>query len=136
MYNDDASLEPPGDLPGVELTGSGPKPSGLWTRGPQFADLLTTLLRMRALPPKTRVLPEGTLKSQRDFAMFPPSSQSGEALSKKKLDEESKGATADWLDALELKAEPLQKTRNAKCEGMETWSLKFVAGVLLPEASR
>lgn len=138
MRRNDASLEPPANPPGTEPTGCAPKASSFWTRGPQFADLLTTLLRMRALPPKTRILPEGILKSLRDFTMPHPPPQPGEALSKNKLDEESKEAAADWLDALDLEAKPLRKKRytEGEGEGMEAWSLKFVAGVLLPETGR
>ena len=108
-----------------------------------FADLLTSLLRMRALPPKTKITPEGRLQSLRDFGMFAPQTTPGQQpppTMKTAAEEEGKEAAADWLDALGLRAEPLRAKRDAEVpgpgDGMEAWRLRYVARVLLPEGPR
>lgn len=105
-----------------------------WTQGESFTDLLTSLLRMRALPPKTKISPDGTLESLRNFAM-PVQHINGNTTNKS--DDEQKEAAADWLDSLKLQAEPLKATRDAPPpgpgDGPEAWSLRYIARVLLPD---
>ena len=112
-------------------------PSALWPQGEHFSGLLISLLRMRALPPKTKVTLEGTLESIRDFAMPVPQVNGQPA---KKPEEDHKEAAADWLDALKLQADPLKEKRDAEVpapgDGLDAWSLRYVAKVLLPERGR
>lgn len=108
-----------------------PAPASIWQQGEQFSDLLTSLLRMRALPPKTKITAKGTLESIREFTMPVSDPQTP-----KKPNEESKEAADDWLDSLELQAQPLREKRDAAVpdckDGLDAWRLRYVAKVLLP----
>ena len=111
-------------------------PSALWPQGPHFADLLTMLLRMRALPPKTAKNPDGTLAAIQDYSL--PVHISGKPV-REQIDEQMSTAAA-WLDPLKLKVSELVEKRDgqmpAKDDGVEEWGMRFVAKVLLPERIR
>lgn len=110
--------------------------TALWRQGEEFADLLTSLLRMRGLPPKTRVNADGVLESIREF--LTPTQANGQAV--KAPGEEQKEAAADWLDSLQLRADVLRSKVDSDvpgpADGIEAWDLRFVAKVLLPELGR
>lgn len=109
-----------------------PAPSALWPSGPRFADTLASLLRMRALPPKTKISLAGTLESLRDGTPKKGGSGGGGG-------EEVAAAVEDWVDGLRLDAKALKEKRDGEATGVgegagfEGWDLRFVAGVLLPE---
>lgn len=107
--------------------------SGLWTQGEHFADLVNTLLRMRALPPKTMPNADGTLSAFQEFVL--PVHVQGKAV-KEDISEQMKDA-ANWLDPIKLNINELVAKRDgvapATDEGLEAWEMKFLAKVLLPE---
>lgn len=111
-------------------------PSALWPQGPHFADLLTMLLRMRALPPKTCQTTEGTLAALQDYSL--PVHVQGKPV-REQIDEQTKTA-AEWLDPLALNVAELVQKRDGplpgKDDGVQAWEMKFVAKVLLPERIR
>jgi hypothetical protein len=111
-------------------------PSTLWSQGPHFADLLTMLLRMRALPPKTCQTSDGTLAALQDYAL--PVHVNGRPV-REQIDEQTKTA-AEWLDPLKLKVSELIQKRDGplpgRDDGVEEWEMRFVAKVLLPERIR
>ncbi|KAK5164966.1 uncharacterized protein LTR77_009631 [Saxophila tyrrhenica] len=108
-------------------------PSALWPQGLRFADLLTMLLRIRALPPKTGETPEGTLAVVQDHPL--PAGFHGRA-PRPEADEETKVAAA-WLDPMQLNVDELMRKRYgevpAMSEGVQAWDMRFIAKVLLPE---
>ena len=111
-------------------------PSSLWPQGPLFAELLTMLLRMRALPPKTSQNQDGTLAAMQDYAL--PVHVNGRPV-REQLDEQTKSAAA-WLDPLKLSVAMLVEKRDGQLPGKDgpvgSWDLIFVAKVLLPERLR
>ena len=111
-------------------------PAALWPQGLYFSDLLTMLLRMRALPPKTAQNTEGTLSAMQDYSL--PVHVSGRPI-KEQIDEQTKLA-ASWLDPLQLKVSELLEKRDGqlpgKNDGLEEWDMRFVSKVLLPERMR
>lgn len=108
-------------------------PALLWPQGLHFAVILTMLLRMRALPPKTNQTPEGTLAVVQDYAL--PVRVNGTPL-KERLDDDSATA-AEWLNPLNLRVDELLEKRDGHLPGLsdkvEGWDMRFVAKVLLPE---
>jgi hypothetical protein len=108
-------------------------PAALWSQGPHFSDLLTMLLRMRALPPKTSHSSHGTLVAAQDYAL--PVQVNGRPV-KDQIDEQTKTVAA-WLDPMKLKVGELVRKRDGPLpdmdEGIEAWDMKFIAKVLLPE---
>ena len=108
-------------------------PSALWSQGPHFAELLTMLLRMRALPPKTCQTSEGTLAALQDYSL--PVQVNGRPV-REQIDEQTKTA-AEWLDPLKLKTSDLVQKRDGPLpggdDGVEGWEMRFVAKLLLPE---
>jgi hypothetical protein len=111
-------------------------PSALWPQGPHFADLLTMLLRMRALPPKTCQTSDGALAALQDYSL--PVHVNGRPV-REQIDEQTKAA-AEWLDPLKLKVNELVQKRDGPLPGkndrVEEWEIRFVAKVLLPERIR
>ena len=104
-------------------------PAGSWLQGPHFSDLLTMLLRMRALPPKTRESSDGTLVAAQDSAL--PVQLNGRPI-KDGIDEQT-STVAAWLDPLNLKVDELVRKKDgplpSEDEGVEVWDCEgFVAG--------
>lgn len=106
----------------------------LWPQGEHFAELLTMLLRMRALPPKTLQKPDGTLAAVQDYTL--PVHVQGRPV-KEQIDEQIKAAAA-WLDPIKIKVHDLATKANGQVpgrdDGVNAWDMKFLAKVLLPEA--
>ena len=111
-------------------------PSALWPQGPHFADLLTMLLRMRALPPKTCQTSEGALAALQDYSL--PVHVNGRPV-REQIDDQTKTA-AEWLDPPKLKVNELVQKRDGPLPGkndrVEEWEMRFVSKVLLPERIR
>ena len=108
-------------------------PTKLWNQGENFADLLTMLLRMRALPPKVMKSPDGTLTTIQDYPL--PVHVNGRPV-REQIDDQTKIAGA-WLDPMRLQVGELLAKRDGslleKENGTEAWDMKFVAKALLPE---
>jgi hypothetical protein len=105
-----------------------PPPSTLWPQGPHFARLLTTLLRMRALPPKTTLTTGNKLAVLREPGL--PVRLNGVAV-RDQQDAETARA-ANWLDPLELDVDALRASRDGDVADVG-WEMKFVSAVLLSE---
>lgn len=116
------NLGPPGHPLGV------PSPSSLWRQGPHFARLLTTLLRMRALPPKTTRTAQNKLAVLLEPGL--PVRLNGVAV-REQQDANTARAT-EWLDALGLDVDELRAKRDADV-ARTGWDMKFVSEVLLGE---
>ena len=106
--------------------------SALWSQGPRFAELLTMLLRLRTLPPKTGRTPEGNLAVIHNY----PLTSVLHSRARPESDEQTKAA-ASWLDPLQLSVDDLTKTRDGdlppRSGGAEAWDLRFISKILLPE---
>lgn len=104
--------------------------STLWSQGPRFADLLTMLLRIRGLPPKTGMTANGTLTVMPDC----PASIPGRPA--KEPDEQAKIA-ATWLESMQLSVDELMNKRDgqlpATSDGLAGWDMIFTSKILLPE---
>lgn len=105
-----------------------PAPSTLWPQGPHFARLLTTLLRMRALPPKTTLTTDNKLAVLREPGL--PVRLNGVAV-RDQQDAETTRA-ANWLDPLGLNVDYLRLRRDGDVADVG-WEMKFVSAVLLSE---
>jgi hypothetical protein len=105
-----------------------PPPSTLWPQGPHFARLLTTLLRMRALPPKTTLTTGNKLAVLREPGL--PVRLNGVAV-RDQQDAETARA-ANWLDHLGLDVDVLRARRDGDVADVG-WEMKFVSAVLLSE---
>jgi hypothetical protein len=105
-----------------------PAPSTLWPQGPHFARLLTTLLRMRALPPKTTLTTDNKLAVLREPGL--PVRLNGVAV-RDQQDAETARA-ANWLDPLGLNVDFLRSRRDGDVADVG-WEMKFVSAVLLSE---
>lgn len=117
-----ADSRPPG------YPASVPAPSTLWPQGPHFARLLTTLLRMRALPPKTTLTTDNKLAVLREPGL--PVRLNGVAV-RDQQDAETARA-ANWLDPLGLNVDFLRSRRDGDVADMG-WEMKFISAVLLSE---
>jgi len=117
-----ADSRPPG------YPASVPAPSTLWPQGPHFARLLTTLLRMRALPPKTTLTTDNKLAVLREPGL--PVRLNGVAV-RDQQDAETTRA-ANWLDPLGLNVDYLRSRRDGDVANVG-WEMKFVSAVLLSE---
>jgi hypothetical protein len=111
-----------------EYPTSVPAPSTLWPQGPHFARLLTTLLRMRALPPKTTLTTDNKLAVLRELGL--PVRLNGVVL-RDQQDAETARA-ANWLDPLGLDVNFLRTRRDGDVADVG-WEMKFVSAVLLSE---
>jgi hypothetical protein len=122
------SPQPGGDSrpPGHPI--SVPTPSTLWPQGPHFARLLTTLLRMRALPPKTTLTTDNKLAVLREPGL--PVRLNGVAVRDQQDAEAAKAAS--WLDPLGLDVDFLRTSRDGDVADVG-WDMKFVSAVLLGE---
>jgi hypothetical protein len=123
----------PNSQPGSELRPPGypttiPAPSALWPQGPHFARLLTTLLRMRALPPKTTRTADNKLAVLREPSL---SVRLNGVAVRAPQDAETARAT-NWLDPLGLDVEALRIRRDGDVTEVG-WEMKFISGVLLSE---
>ena len=105
-----------------------PAPSTLWPQGPHFARLLTTLLRMRALPPKTTLAMDNKLALLREPGL--PVRLNGVAV-RDQQDAETARA-ANWLNPLGLDVDVLRARRDGDVADVG-WEMKFVSAVLLSE---
>ena len=103
-------------------------PSTLWPQGPHFARLLTTLLRMRALPPKTTLTMDNKLAVLREPGL--PVRLNGVAV-RDQQDAETARA-ANWLDPLGLNVDFLRSRRDGDV-AVVGWEMKFISAVLLSE---
>jgi hypothetical protein len=103
-------------------------PSTRWPQGPHFARLLTTLLRMRALPPRTNRTADNKLAVLQEPG--PTVKLNGVAV-REQQDADTVRA-ADWLQPLRLDVDELRARRDGDVEIMG-WEMKFVSGVLLGE---
>lgn len=108
-------------------------PAKLWPQGPNFAELLNMLLRMRALPPKTGQRADGTL------ALVTDPSVTGNFTKtpiREQLDAEEKFIAA-WLDPLQLRVDQMVQSSDrpfpSNDEGVEAWDMTFISKLLLPE---
>jgi hypothetical protein len=117
-----ADSRPPG------YPASVPAPSTLWPQGPHFARLLTTLLRMRALPPKTTLTTDNKLAVLREPGL--PVRLNGVAV-RDQQDAETARA-ANWLDPLGLNVDFLRSRRDGGVAEVG-WEMKFISAVLLSE---
>ncbi|EMD01187.1 hypothetical protein BAUCODRAFT_29620 [Baudoinia panamericana UAMH 10762] len=108
-------------------------PGSMWPQGERFSELLTTLLRMRALLPPTARAGDGTLKFDMDHQN---PAQSDGAWPHSEKDEQLKMAAA-WLDDARLMVGGLEARRDAGIPGPEAcpsdWDLRFLSRLLLPE---
>jgi hypothetical protein len=118
----DSELRPPGYPTAV------PAPSSLWPQGPHFARLLATLLRMRALPPKTTRTADNKLAVLREPSL--PVRLNGVAV-REPQDAETARAI-NWLDPLRLDVEALRIRRDGDVTEVG-WEMKFISAVLLSE---
>lgn len=102
----------------------------LWLQGERFADLLIMLLRLRGLPPKTA--PDAsnhltTLYGMLEDVTGDPSS-----------DRNDNKTLSQWLDPIKLDVAELETKRDGplpnRDAGLESWDMRFISGVLLPES--
>lgn len=121
-------LQPGADSHSSDYPASVPAPSTLWPQGPHFARLLTTLLRMRALPPKTTLAMDNKLAVLREPGL--PVRLNGVAV-RDQQDAETARA-ANWLDPLGLDVDVLRARRDRDVADVG-WEMKFVSAVLLSE---
>ena len=117
-----ADSRPPNYPPSV------PAPSTLWPQGPHFARLLTTLLRMRALPPKTTLTMDNKLAVLREPGL--PVRLNGVAM--RDQQDAEMATAAGWLDPLGLNVDFLRNRRDGDVADVG-WEMKFVSAVLLSE---
>ncbi|KAM0723024.1 hypothetical protein Q7P37_001222 [Cladosporium fusiforme] len=103
-------------------------PSALWPQGPHFARLLTTLLRMRALPPKTTRTVTNKLAVLQEPGM--PVRLNGVAV--REQQDENTAKAARWLDLLNLDVDDLLTRRDGEIS-QPGWDLRFVSAILLGE---
>lgn len=103
-------------------------PSALWPQGPHFARLLTTLLRMRALPPKTTRTVNNKLAVLQEPGM--PVRLNGVAV--REQQDENTAKAAHWLDLLNLDVDDLLTMRDGGISE-RGWEMRFVSAVLLGE---
>jgi hypothetical protein len=103
-------------------------PSTKWHQGPHFARLLTTLLRMRALPPRTNRTADNKLAVLQEPG--PTVKLNGVAV-REQQDADTVRA-ADWLDPLRLDVDELRARRDGDVK-VVGWEMKFISGVLLGE---
>ena len=107
--------------------------SNLWPQGQHFSDLLIMLLRLRALPPKTQQMPDGTLATTQGLSS--PVHVNGQSVSEQ-IDEQIKTAAA-WLDPLRLSVADLARKRDGEMPlhgVVDEWDMKFISKLLLPES--
>jgi hypothetical protein len=123
-----SSPQPSADSRPPDYPTSVPPPSTLWPQGPHFARLLTTLLRMRALPPKTTLTTGNKLAVLREPGL--PVRLNGVAV-RDQQDAETARA-ANWLDPLGLDVDVLRVRRDGDVADVG-WEMKFVSAVLLSE---
>jgi len=119
--------------PGVDLRPPGypstvPAPSTLWPQGTHFARLLTTLLRMRALPPRITLTMDNKLAALREPGL--PVRLNGVAVRDQQGAETARAA--NWLDPLKLDVDFLRARRDSDVDDVG-WDMKFVSAVLLGE---
>ncbi|KAI7466411.1 hypothetical protein KC351_g14487 [Hortaea werneckii] len=100
-------------------------PSRLWIQGPHFADLLIMLLRMRALPPQTKVDLNGKLVVEKDSTY--PANMTGKIASRDQIEEQVLAA-AEWLDEIGLDVAEIERA----VHGGIGSDLCLVGKVLLP----
>lgn len=126
-------------------------PRAVWSRGPQFAGLLTMLLHMRGLPPKTTrdengllaVADEGATTATATAALVDGADggvERGAAAApagrqNHSMDEQGRAAMKEWLGGCAVAADEVRAWAEGEGEGEggETrgWRGRFVAGVLL-----
>ena len=99
-----------------------------WPQGPHFARLLTTLLRMRALPPRTHRTVDNKLAVIQEAG--PPVKLNGVAV-REQQDADTIRA-ANWLDHLRLDVDDLRARRDGDV-AVTGWEMKFISDVLLGE---
>ena len=116
-----SNIRPSGDPPT-------PHPSIQWPQGPHFARLLTTLLRMRALPPRTNRTADNKLAVLQQPG--PAVKLNGVAV-REQQDADTVRA-ANWLDHLRLDVDELRAKREGNVAEMG-WEMKFISDVLLGE---
>lgn len=122
----DPNIHPQSRPPGYPS--SAPAPSTLWPQGPHFARLLTTLLRMRALPPKTTRTADGKLALLHEPSL--PVRLNGVAV--RDQQDENTAKAAKWLTTLALDVDELRAQRDGDAAG-RGWEMRFVSEVLLGE---
>jgi hypothetical protein len=120
--------QPGADTSPPDYPTSVPPPSTLWPQGPHFARLLTTLLRMRALPPKTTLTTGNKLAVLREPGL--PVRLNGVAVRDQQDGETARAA--NWLDPLGLDVDVLRARRDGDVADVG-WEMKFVSAVLLSE---
>jgi len=103
-----------------------PHASTQWSQGPHFARLLTTLLRMRALPPRTNRTSDNKLAVLQEPG--PAVKLNGVAV-REQQDADTVRA-ANWLDHLCLDVDELRAKRDGNVAEMG-WEMKFISDVLL-----
>jgi hypothetical protein len=103
-------------------------PSTRWSQGPHFARLLTTLLRMRALPPRTNRTADNKLAVLQEPG--PAVKLNGVAV-REQQDADTVRA-ANWLDHLCLDVDDLRAKRDGDV-AVNGWEMKFISDVLLGE---
>jgi len=117
-------------FPGWPLDGS---PSKYWMQGDKFSDLVITLLRMRALPPKTMIKSDGSLGVVQNIGL--PVGIAG-VPSQPAVNDQSDLAGA-WLESVSLKVQELVQRKDAAIPdataGPYAWDMRFIARVLMPE---
>lgn len=96
--------------------------------GPDFAHLLMTLLRMRALPPKTTLTADNRLSVLQEPVL--PVRLNGVAVRGQQDTETSRAAA--WLDPLRLDVNELRARRDDENPGAN-WDMRFISAVLLSE---
>lgn len=121
-------LRPSPDARPLGYPSSMPAPSTLWPQGQHFARLLTTLLRMRALPPRTTRTADNKLAVLREPGL--PVRLNGVAVREQQDTETTRAAC--WLDALELDIDMLRAKRDGNVASVG-WEMKLVSEVLLGE---
>jgi hypothetical protein len=103
-------------------------PSTRWPQGPHFARLLTTLLRMRALPLRTNRTADNKLAVLQEPG--PAVKLNGVAV-REQQDADTVRA-ANWLDHLRLDVDDLRAKRDGDV-AVIGWEMKFISDVLLGE---
>lgn len=102
--------------------------STLPLQGPHFARILTTLLHMRALPPKTTLTADNKLAVLQEPVL--PVRLNGVAVRGQRDAETSRAA--EWLDPLRLDVDELRARRDDENPGAN-WDMRFISAVLLGE---
>ncbi|QIX01938.1 hypothetical protein AMS68_007455 [Peltaster fructicola] len=105
-------------------------PRSLWLQGPSFANLLTMILRMRGLPPRTYENEEGKLAVQFDApGRLTKLNGSASEDQLRALDEQRRTALSAWLSACNISA---AEVRSWLDDDPTYWHGKLIAGLLLP----